>query len=64
MDLDPVTVHSRFRTEDRNAMLGALNNLSPGILPSNQALDQVIRDNKSQFRQTNTNSITNGALLP
>ena len=60
---DPVTVHSRFRIEDRNAMLDALNSLSPGVLPSNSALDQVIRDNKYQFRQTNTSSISNGALV-
>jgi Zn-ribbon RNA-binding protein len=60
---DPVTVHSRFRIEDRNTMLGALNSLSPGVLPSNSVLDQVIRDNKYQFRQTNTSSISKGALV-
>jgi len=61
--MDPVTVHSRFRNEDRNAMLGALNSLSPGILPSNHALDQVIIQNKSNFRTANTKSISDAKLV-
>ena len=60
---DPVTVHSRFRETDRNAMLGALKSLSPGILPSNQVLEQVIIRNKSSFRPINTTNINNNKLI-
>jgi predicted RNA-binding Zn-ribbon protein involved in translation (DUF1610 family) len=60
---DPVTVHSRFRKDDRNAMLSALNSLSSGILPSNQALDQVIIQNKTAFRQSNSTNISDGKLI-
>ena len=60
---DPVTVHSKFREQDRNAMLGALKSLSPGILPSNQVLEQVIIENKSSFRLINIASINNNNLI-
>ena len=44
-------------------MLGALKSLSPGVLPSNSAIDQVIRDNKYEFRQSNTKRISQGKLI-
>ena len=61
--MDPVTTHSKFRKDDRNAMLGALNIFDTGVSPSDHALDQVIIQNKSNFRNSNKADITNGKLI-
>lgn len=50
---DPVGLHSKFRSDDRQAMIRALSQLQSNIRPSEQVIDQIIIDHLQDFRQGN-----------
>jgi predicted RNA-binding Zn-ribbon protein involved in translation (DUF1610 family) len=59
---DPVGLHSKFRSDDRQAMIRALSQLQSNIRPSEQVIDQIIINHLQDFRQGNHSHIRNRRL--
>ncbi len=59
---DPVVLHSKFRSDDRQALIRALSQLQSNIRPSEQVIDQIIINHLQDFRQGNHQHIRDRRL--